>query len=105
MSLSRNQRKYLLTRLYRFLEDGHEIRFEKQRGYAGRILYPESKEHAAYIGLDHRRDVISTLIHEFIHFLHPHWSESDVLKLESSLVNSLSETQVKNIIKKMADAL
>lgn len=55
------------------------------------------------IYLDYRRDLVSTLIHEFIHYMYPDWSETKVLREESRIVNALSVSQVKNILKKYAE--
>lgn len=57
------------------------------------------------IYLDYRKDLVSTLIHEFLHYMYPNWSETKVLKEESKIVNALSVAQVKNILKKYANTL
>lgn len=106
MALSKAETKYYISRLYKFLRNGHIIKFEKMRTYCGEILYnPNDKTELAEVRLDHRHKVISTLIHEFLHFNHPTWSESSILKLESAIINSLTDRQIKNIIKRFAEAL
>ena len=54
------------------------------------------------IDLDYRKELIPTLIHEVLHYLHEDWSETKVLKVEKHIVNSLSVKQIKTIIKRFA---
>ena len=57
------------------------------------------------ITLDYRKDIIPTLIHEFIHHLNPNWSETRVLKKERQMVNVLSPRQCKNILVALSKCL
>jgi beta-galactosidase GanA len=104
MPCTYEEKDYYVRRLYQFLREGHSIALTKTRGYVGEITYP-FEDDTAHVKLDFRRDIISTLIHEFLHHIHPEWSESDILRAESRLINSLSERQVRNIIKRFAEAL
>lgn len=102
MSLTRAESHYYVRKLYQFLKGGHHIAFKKMRIDRGRIwLDEECRE----VQLDHRSEILSTLIHEHLHHQHPTWCESDILKMESLVVNSLTDRQVRNIIKRFADAL
>jgi len=69
----------------------------------GEIHWPENG--IVKIRLDPREEVVSTLIHEFLHHIHPVWSETDILKMEVSLMNALSPRQVKTIIRKLAESI
>jgi hypothetical protein len=57
------------------------------------------------VTLNPKLDVISTMIHEFLHYRHPKMCESKIRKLEKKLMNSLSDRQVKNIVKRVANYL
>lgn len=57
------------------------------------------------IELDYRDELISTLLHEALHFLHPEMTEEQVLWHETYLINKLSERQVRNIIKRFSAIL
>lgn len=57
------------------------------------------------IELDYRDEIISTLLHEALHFLYPDMSEDQVLRNEKDLINNLSPRQVRNIIKRFAQIL
>jgi hypothetical protein len=57
------------------------------------------------IHLDFRKELISSLVHEMIHHIHPSWKERYVKAEEHRIMNSLSVIQVKNIIKKLAKSL
>jgi len=57
------------------------------------------------IELDYRDEIISTLLHEALHFIYPELSEELVLKNEHDLINSLSPRQVRNIIKRFGAIL
>lgn len=106
MPLTRTDTDRYLRGLYRFLAGDHAIRFKKMRVYRGKIEYDDECRGApSVVMLDPRDKIASTLIHEYLHYRHPDWSETDVLRMESSLVNSLTERQVRNLIKRFADAL
>lgn len=94
-----------VRKLYRFLEQGHKVRFKKLRVNRGYIEHKEDKVSPASVTLDHREELLKTLIHEFLHYIHPEWSEAEVLDMEDRIADSLSERQVRNIIKRLAQAL
>lgn len=102
MSLTRQEVQVYTRKLYRFLREGHSIEFRKLRLYRGFLYHTISP---ARVELDHRDKLFSTLLHEFLHYAHPTWSETKILEMERKLVNALSPTQVKNIIKRLAEAL
>lgn len=91
-------------KLYRFLKEGHRIKFDPNPYYAGRIHYPKDDNMAEVI-LNPKTEVVSTLIHEALHHFYPDWSETQVLRMERSIVHSLSERQIRNIIKRLAESL
>jgi len=82
-------------RLYRFLRTNSDhISFKKLHG--GVLGWYDHG--TAEITIDHRREVIPTLIHEFLHHIHPNWSETKVRNKERWLVNSLSPRQFRNLV-------
>lgn len=99
--------KHFTSHLYRFLEEGHTLKFLKMRKYVGKIDWYEIDEvdGTATIVLDHRKDILPTIIHEFLHYKYQDWSEEEISDMEEAIINKLSDRRVKNILKKFADAL
>ena len=99
----RKQETYAFTRkLYRFLRNNSDqIFFKKLYGN----VYGYYDYGVAEITIDYRRDVIPTLVHEFIHHLKPDWCETKVVNYERRIMNSLSPTQFKNIVKILGENL
>ena len=100
--MTSNQQKYLTQRLYKFLQEGHYIMFKKMiynRGTIEPHIYPTIVE------LDYRDKVLPTLLHEFLHYQYPTWSETRILQAESSWVESLTDRQIRNIFKRFALSL
>jgi hypothetical protein len=54
------------------------------------------------IVIDYRKDIIPTLIHEFIHRTHPELCETDVLKKEKEIMVVITPRQCKHILKALA---
>lgn len=92
---------WFVRKLYRLFKDKPHIfhirKLKKARGYC----HTEIER----IELDYRDEIISTLLHEALHFLHPEMSEDQVLWHETYLINKLSQRQVKNIIKRFSAIL
>lgn len=100
---TRQKETYEFTRkFYKFLKNhSSHIFFEKLYGnYVGKYDIETTD-----ITIDHRRDFLSTLIHEYLHHVHPDWSETKVLNQERKLINALSVRQVKNILKALAKVI
>ena len=103
--------KKFVTKLYRFIDAGHEIEFKKMREYKGWITVPgkrfrdANKDYTTTILLDPRDDLLSTFVHEAIHHMHPDWEEEEVLGAESTIMKKLTCRQMKNITKRLANAL
>lgn len=104
MTYSQVELHSFTRKLYRFLKSDHYVELKKLRGFYGYILQSDSSS-SAHIVLDPRDKLISTLIHEVLHYLYPDASETKVLEMERALINQLSERQIKNIIKRFAEAL
>lgn len=104
MTKKQEATKYV-RKIYKFLKSKQQIRFSKMTKLRGYIEFYENKKHNSLVVLDHRSDVISSLIHEFIHLEHQDWTEEQVLELEDKIINSLSNRQIKNLIKRLAEAL
>lgn len=99
--------KKFISQLYGFLQEGHTLRVTKLRLFAGKIDFWLDKEahKPVTVTIDHRQDLLSTLIHEFLHYQYPEWSEDKVAETEKLIVNKLSQRRVKNILKRFSDAL
>lgn len=105
MCLTRPEVQWYTKRLYKFMRDGHRFEFTKHRGYRGMIWFDAGGEGINVVTLDHRENVISTLIHEVLHAIHDDWSETDILEMERKLINALSDRQIRNLIKRFADSI
>jgi len=55
--------------------------------------------------IDYRYEMVSTLIHECIHYLYRDMPESYVLEMEKNVVNQLSIKQIRSLIKRFATLL
>jgi hypothetical protein len=86
-------------KLYKFLDQGHKFTFRRmprRRGYVLTNTFPTE------VHLDHRDSVISTLVHEALHYFYPTASETWVLRMESKIINKLTDRQVRNILRRWA---
>jgi hypothetical protein len=104
MALSRAEVHAFTRKLYAFLRDEHTVRLTKHHLFHAQISYPDN-EYEAYVTVDYRKDILSSLIHEVLHFYYPQWSEKKVLRMESQMVNAITERQAKNILKALANAV
>lgn len=86
-------------KLYRFLDDGHKVEFRRMRSLRGWIV---TEHYPTHVSLDPTDKIIPTLIHEALHYFHPQASETWVLRMEAKIVRSLSERQIRNIIRRLA---
>ena len=100
--MTKNQFRYRMTKLYQFLEDEHAIKFQRMRVYRGHI---KTIQYPTTVYLDHTDRILPTLIHEFLHYIHPDWSESRILQAEAQFVGHLTDRQIRNILKKFASRL
>lgn len=91
--MTRNQLYYYLRRIYAVLRDEQveEVLFEKMRGYYGWI------DNGSVV-LDHRKQLLSTFVHECLHEVYPEWPESKVEWLETMIMANIGPTQVKNLL-------
>ena len=85
----------LFNRITRLIRKSHLnfFRFKKLKGAMGYCYWDQG------IVLDHRRELVPTLIHECIHFLEPTWSESRVLYAEKRVVNYINNKQLLKLLK------
>lgn len=54
------------------------------------------------VEIDHRKDMLRTAYHECVHYLYPDWSETQVLYVESRLINNLSLLDITRFLKYLA---
>ena len=97
-TLKYRQRKkecYIFTKqLYDFLrEHPDSIIFKKLRKICG--YYDAENEE---IVIDYRRDIVSTLIHEIAHHVHPNWCETKIQQKERQVMSCLTPAQCTNIM-------
>lgn len=88
-------------RLYRlFKEKPFIFELKKLKGARGYCFDDLSK-----IEIDYREEVISTLVHEALHYIKPDWKEKRVRFNEIYLMQRFSKTQIKNILKRFSKIL
>lgn len=90
-----------VRKLYRLFKEKPKIFYIKKLKSARGYCHQDIEK----IELDYRDEIISTLLHEALHFIHPEMSEDQVLWHETYLINKLSPRQVKNIIKRFSAIL
>ena len=100
MSYTKPQIYKITSRIYHELRThGDDIVLRKLRGLHGEYDGSTDK-----ISLDYRKDLLSTLVHEYLHKWHPEKSETWVLKNEQIIVNALSTRQIKRILYELAQS-
>lgn len=115
MVWDRNEVSKFLRKLYRELEsETTTFKFEPMVGYRGMIEWRYYQSDSprefgldthAHIRIDHRDELIPTLIHECIHRIYPKWSEEMVVTAEKRIMKHITARQAKTIIKKFANSL
>ena len=103
-----NNKKYkkellhkVMSRLYADMRENGNVIFKKLHGKVGTFDWHGDET----IEIDYRKDILPTIIHEFLHKWNPEKSESWVIKEESRIINSLSVKQVKNFIRVLAETI
>lgn len=99
---TKNEVNKFTRKLYRFLGNGHKVHIKLMTDNRGEILYELNPTH---IHLDPRDELVPTLIHEALHYFHPEASEEWVLRMEKKIVSKLSERQMRNIIRRLANLI
>ena len=97
------RKKYKRTNVYPFLAKMYHIMETKPDVFELKKLHNcqgECDWTEDIIRLDYRKEFISTIVHEVLHYIHSSWSETRVLKEEIKIMNSLSICQVKHILQK-----
>ena len=72
---------------------------KKMRGASGKIIWEEIIELGVFY------ELIPTLIHELLHYMHDEWTETKVLKYEKTIKNYITKNQLISIIKMFAKQL
>ncbi len=94
--MDEKQASYYLHRVYRLLKsDKATIVFKKMRTKRG-----ETDQKT--IWLNPRESILPTFIHECLHVLYWHWSETKVEKCAMQIFNRLTPRQTKNLLLRLA---
>ncbi len=104
----------LLSRIYallnsnewtiRFARLGENHRLRDKFGHgANTVGLCDDDEQVLYV--DHRRDILATIVHECLHALLPNKKENEVRDLEELIMNGMSPTQAKRLYLIAAQAL
>jgi hypothetical protein len=101
-----------LHKIYRILRKDPDqifislLQMEEDEGYIEYGLGDEGPEHSyCDIYIDPRGAIISTCIHEFLHFIYPDLLDPQILKLEEKMMNNLSDRQFKNLLFKIVNCI
>lgn len=102
-NIMQKQELYRITsRLYKELRSHkNNIIVKKMRGTLCGLYNLENGD----ITLDYRKELIPTLIHEYLHHWNQDKCETWILDKERRIVSALSNKQVKNIIKAFGESL
>lgn len=57
------------------------------------------------IEFDHRKEFIRTAYHECVHYLYPEWSETQVIYMESRLINNISLLDTTKFLMNLSEKL
>ena len=57
------------------------------------------------IEFDHRKEFIRTAYHECVHYLYPDWSETQVIYMESRLINNISLLDTTKFLMNLSEKL
>jgi len=99
--IAKKKISYEFTRkIYKELKLFPEFIFKKMRGYSGEYDYSTDE-----ITLDYRKELLPTLIHEYLHKWNYDKSETWVLKQEKKIINALTPKQIRNILKLLGDSI
>ncbi len=97
----KHQAYIITTKLHDFIKKyPNNIIFKKI--YGGALGYYDYSTDE--ITIDYRKDIIPTIIHEFIHKLYPNLSETNVIKKEKEVMRVITIRQCKNILKLIANS-
>ncbi len=98
-----NRRKVytFLSNMYKIFNDNPGL-FKVQKI---RVFQGECDEYEDVILLDYRKEFISTIIHEVLHYMHPNWSECQVYREETRVMNSLSICQIRHILQRFVKCI
>jgi hypothetical protein len=102
------RKKYKKTNVYPFLSKMYHILESKPEIFILEKLYDcqgECDWTEDTIKLDYRQQFLSTAVHEVLHYIHPDWCETRVLREEMKIMNSLSICQVRHLIQRIARSL
>jgi hypothetical protein len=95
ISLSKEESLILYKKILKCIKKSKKgfFRFKKLRGSHGFCAWEDG------IVLDYRRDLVSTMIHECLHYLEQDWSEAKILYAEKRIINSINKKQIITLIK------
>ena len=101
MPYTKKQLYKITNRLYKELNKNSDcIILRKLKGCQGEYNYCNDE-----VSIDYRKEIIPTLIHEYLHKWHPEKCETWVLQQEHLIINGLTTRQIKNILRAFALAV
>jgi hypothetical protein len=88
-----------LNRFYQLCKETPDIFvFKKLKNCEGLCDYVEET-----LFIDYRKELLPIIIHETLHYFHPDWCESQILKNERLIINKVTTRQFKKILKMVVD--
>jgi hypothetical protein len=76
----------------------------KLRGYAGWCVW-EDTSLGDHIQLDYRSSLLSTAIHECVHYLFPHWPETQVRYAEKRIINNVDTLNLSKLLLELTNKI
>jgi hypothetical protein len=80
------------------------FQIKKLRGYSGWCIW-EDNTSEDHIQLDYRHCLLSTAIHECVHYLFPRWSESQVRYTEKRIINNLDTLSLSKLLLELTNKI
>jgi len=77
---------------------------KKLRGYSGWCVW-EDKTNGDHIQLDYRHCLFSTAIHECVHYLFPHWPETQVRYAEKRIINNVDTLSLSKLLLELTNKI
>jgi hypothetical protein len=101
------RKRYKKTRVYPFLSQMYSLFDTSPDVFVLEKLNCEGVYNPMIdkISIDYRKQLIPTLVHEVLHYLHFDWCETRVIKEERKIMNALSPYQIRTILKKFGQIL
>lgn len=99
------QATQILYKIYRLFEERPDMFiFKRMPKYRG-LWEPGSDAEHDRILIDHRDEILATLIHECLHHFYPEWPEKVVYGMEQRVIQHISARQATNLLRRFGNII